>query len=43
MEMELKIKYIDFKFEPSLSFDGRYECFSIDLPINKIIEELKKC
>lgn len=41
MERELLSKYKRFRYEPTIHFEGRTECFSKDLPIEEIIDFLK--
>lgn len=39
LENELKRKYKKFQYSPLTFFGGRYECFSVNLPVQDIIEQ----
>lgn len=42
MEKKTHRKFKVFKYEPNLDFNGKYECYNIDLPIEEVKEYISK-
>lgn len=42
IEEELKRLYKNIKYIPNISFNGKHECFTIELPIEEIISYLEQ-
>lgn len=42
MEVKLKKEYKKLKYMPNIHFNGKYECFTLDLPIEEILSYLEQ-
>ena len=42
LEKELQTTYKNLKYLPNIHFNGRFECFTTDLPVEEIISYLEQ-